>query len=302
MISIQQLTTNNQLLATNGQRPPTSLSQRSWQSQWRALYAVAAKDWRQYWRYPLNAVASVLQPLVWLTPVYFMGLAFSVNGKAFGFAGYTGTTDYISFILIGTALSNFISAVFWGMGYALKNDMNSGVLESNWLAPISRPVLLIGHTITNLIVTTVTSIAMLVIGSLLFGFQTTGNTLTAIVIALPMLLGLYGFGFMFAAVVMVMREANTLTDVGSFLVQIFSGANFPVTVLPRWLLPIALALPLAYGLDAIRGVLLNTATLLPIVLEYIIMLIFMVAMIAIGLLAFRRLERYVRQRGTLGMY
>jgi ABC-2 type transport system permease protein len=266
------------------------------------LYAVAAKDWRQYWRYPLNAVSSVLQPIVWLTPVYFMGLAFSVNGKALGFAGYTGTTDYISFILIGTALSNFIMAVFWGMGYALKNDMDAGVLESNWLAPISRPVLLIGHTITNLIVTTVTSIVMLIVGALLFGFQTTGATVAAVVIAIPMLLGLYGFGFMFAAVVMVMREANTLTDVGSFLTQIFSGANFPVTVLPKWLLPIALALPLTYGFDAIRGVLLSTNTLLPIILEYVIMLIFMVAMIAIGLLAFRKLERSVRQRGTLGMH
>ena len=268
----------------------------------RALYAIAAKDWRQYWRYPLNAVSSVLQPLVWLTPMYFMGLAFSVNGQALGFAGYTGTTDYISFILIGTVLSNFISAVFWGMGYALKNDMDSGVLESNWLAPISRPVLLMGHTLTNLIVTTITSIVMLVIGALLFGFQTGGSTLAALVIAIPMLLGLYGFGFMFAAVVMVMREANTLTDVGSFLVQIFSGANFPVTVLPRWLLPIALALPLTYGFDAVRGILLNTNTLLPIMLEYAVMLVFMVAMIVIGLLAFRRLERYVRQRGTLGMY
>jgi ABC-2 type transport system permease protein len=286
----------------SSQQLTTNLAQPSWNSQLRALYAVAAKDWRQYWRYPLNAVSSVLQPLVWLTPIYFMGLAFSVNGKALGFAGYAGTTDYISFILIGTALSNFISAVFWGMGYALKNDMDSGVLESNWLAPISRPVLLIGHTITNLIVTTVTSIVMLIIGALLFGFQTTGATFAAIVIAIPMLLGLYGFGFLFAAIVMLMREANTLTDVGSFLVQIFSGANFPVTVLPKWLLPVALALPLTYGFDAIRGVLLNTNTLLPIILEYVIMLIFMAAMIAIGLLAFRRLERIVRQRGTLGMH
>jgi ABC-2 type transport system permease protein len=295
MTSIQQLTAKNQRLMT-------SLAQPSWRTNLRALYAVAAKDWRQYWRYPLNAVSHVLQPIVWLTPVYFMGAAFSVNGKALGFAGYSGTTDYVSFILIGTALSNFISAVFWGMGYALKNDMDSGVLESNWLAPIPRPVLLIGHTITNLIVTTVTSIAMLIIGALLFGFQATGSTLAAVAIALPMLLGLYGFGFMFAAVVMVMREANTLTDVGSFLVQIFSGANFPVTVLPRWLLPVALALPLTYGFDAIRGVLLNTDTLLPIMLEYLIMLLFMVVMIAIGLLAFRRLERQVRQRGTLGMH
>jgi ABC-2 type transport system permease protein len=293
---------SNQLLTTNDQQPMTSLAQPNWNTSLRALYAVAAKDWKQYWRYPLNAVSSVLQPLIWLTPVYFMGLAFSINGKALGFAGYTGTTNYISFILIGTALSNFISAVFWGMGYALKNDMNSGVLESSWLAPISRPMLLIGHTLTNLIVTTVTSIAMLIIGALLFGFQASGSTLAAIVIALPMLFGLYGFGFMFAAVVMVMREANTLTDVGSFLVQIFSGADFPVTVLPRWLLPIALALPLTYGFDAIRGVLIGTNTLLPIVLEYIVMLVFMVVMIAIGLLAFRRLERYVRQRGTLGMH
>ncbi len=302
MISDQQLTTNNQLLTTNSQPPTTSLAQPTWRTSLRALYAVAAKDWRQYWRYPLNAVSSVLQPLIWLTPVYFMGLAFSVNGKALGFADYTGTTDYISFILIGTVLSNFINAVFWGMGYALKNDMDSGVLESNWLAPISRPVLLIGHTITNLIVTTATSIVMLAIGALLFGFQASGSTLAAIVITIPMLLGLYGFGFMFAAVVMVMREANTLTDVGSFLVQIFSGANFPVTVLPKWLLPVALALPLTYGFDAVRGILLNTHTLLPIVLEYVVMLVFMVAMIAIGLFAFRRLERYVRQRGTLGMY
>jgi ABC-2 type transport system permease protein len=291
-----------QLPTANHHLPTTSLARPSWNTNLRALYAVAAKDWRQYWRYPLNAVSSVLQPLVWLTPVYFMGLAFSVNGQALGFAGYTGTTNYISFILIGAVLSNFISAVFWGMGYALKNDMDSGVLESNWLAPISRPVLLMGHTVTNLTVTTITSIVMLVIGALLFGFQTGGNTLAALVIAIPMLLGLYGFGFMFAAVVLVMREANTLTDVGSFLVQIFSGANFPVTVLPRWLLPIALALPLTYGFDAVRGILLNTNTLLPIMLEYVVMLVFMVAMIAIGLLAFRRLERYVRQRGTLGMY
>ncbi|CAG0933047.1 Daunorubicin/doxorubicin resistance ABC transporter permease protein DrrB [Thermoflexales bacterium] len=293
---------NYQQPTTNYQRPIISLAHPTWRSQLRAIYAVTAKDWRQYWRYPLNAVSHILQPLVWLTPVYFMGLAFSVNGKALGFAGYTGSTDYISFILIGTVLSNFISAVFWGMGYALKNDMDSGVLESNWLAPISRPVLLVGHTITNLIVTTATSIVMLIIGAILFGFQANGNTLAAIAVTIPMLLGLYGFGFMFAAIVMVMREANTLTDVGSFLIQIFSGANFPVTVLPKWLLPVALALPLTYGFDAVRGLLLSTNTLLPIILEYIVMLIFMVVMITIGLLAFRRLERYVRQRGTLGMH
>jgi len=294
--------TNDPQLTTNNQPPTTSLARPSWRSNLRAVVAVAAKDWRQYWRYPLNAVSSVLQPIVWLTPVYFMGQAFSVNGKAIGFAAYSGTSDYISFILIGTALSSFINAVFWGMGYALKNDMDAGVLESNWLAPIPRSVLLIGHTITNLIVTAITAVIMLIFGALLFGFEVTGSVLAALAATLPMLIGLYGFGFLFAAIVLVMREANTLVDVSSFLVQIFSGANFPVTILPKWLLPVALLLPLTYGFDAMRGILLGTTTLLPIPIEVVLMIVFMFIMIVFGLYAFGRLERYVRRRGTLGMH
>jgi ABC-2 type transport system permease protein len=224
------------------------LSHPTLKSHLRALWAIARKDWITYWRYPLSAVSSVLQPIVWLTPVYFMGLAFSVNGKALGFAAYSGTTDYMSFILLGTVLSNFISAVFWGMGFSLKNDMDAGVLESNWLAPLPRPLLLVGRTYTSLVINTITSLMMLLVAGLIFGFQISGNVLPAILTALPMLIGLYGFGFAFAAVVLLMREANTMVDISSYLVQLFSGANFPVNALPRWLLPVALILPGSGGL------------------------------------------------------
>ena len=268
----------------------------------RALWAIAVKDWRQYWRYPLNAVASVLQPVVWLTPVYFMGQAFSVNGQARGFAAYSGTADYMSFILLGTALSNFVSSVFWGMGYSLKNDMDAGVLESNWLAPVPRPLLLVGRTLTSLLVTFITSLAMLLIAGLIFGFRPTGNALAAFLTAVPMLIGLYGFGFAFAALVLIIREANTLVDVSNFLVQLFSGSEFPVTVLPRWLLPVSLSLPLTYGYDAVRGWLLGTRTLLPLPVEVALLLVFMFVMVALGLATFARLERRVRVKGTLGQH
>lgn len=268
----------------------------------RALLAIARKDWRQYWRYPLNAVSSVLQPLVWLTPVYFMGLAFSVNGKAQGFAAYSGTSDYMSFVLLGASLSNFIDAVFWGMGYSLKNDMDAGVLESNWLAPVPRPLLLVGRTLTSLLITALTSLMMLLLAALLFGFHPSGSALAALVPVLPMLIGLYGFGFIFAAVVLIIREANTLVDISSFLVTIFSGVQFPVNALPRWLLPISLALPLTYGFDAARGLLLRTHTLLPITTEIGILVVFMFVMVLLGLAAFKRLERHVRTLGTLGQH
>jgi ABC-2 type transport system permease protein len=279
-----------------------SLSQPSLRTQLRALYVIARKDWKVFWRYPLNAVSNVFQPIIWITPIYFMGKAFSTNGQALGFAAYSGTGDYMSFILLGTVLTNFIMTVFWGMGYALKNDMDAGVLESNWLTPVSRLLILVGRTLTSLLTTTITSIVMLALAGALFGFKPTGNTLAAFLTAIPMLIGLYGFGFAFAGLILLMREANTLVDVGSFLVQGFSGTNFPVQSLPAFLIPVALALPLTYGLDAVRGWLLHTKTLLPLNVEIMLLVVFMFVMLWFGGWIFYRVERRVRTLGTLGQH
>jgi ABC-2 type transport system permease protein len=278
------------------------LSKPSHISMLRALYAIAKKDWKQYWRYPLNAVSSIFQPIIWLTPVYFMGRAFSLNGQALGFAQYSGTADYMSFILIGTVLENFINAVFWGMGYALKNDMDAGVMESNWLTPTPRLLILVGRSLTNLVVTFATSLMMLALSALVFGFHASGDVVRAFLPVLPMLVGLYGFGFAFAALVLLIREANAMVDMSSFLVQLFSGSNFPVNSLPRWLLPVSLALPLTYGLDAVRGFLLKTNTILPIGWEMVLLVLFMFVMLWLGSWAFRSLERRVRRLGTLGQH
>lgn len=279
-----------------------SLSQPSLKTQLRALFVIAYKDWKVFWRYPLNAVSNVFQPIIWLTPIYFMGKAFSTNGQALGFAAYSGTGDYMSFVLLGTVLSNFILTVFWGMGYALKQDMDAGVLESNWLTPVSRLLILVGRTLTSLLTTAITSLIMLAVAGALFGFKPTGNTLAAFLTAVPMLIGLYGFGFAFAGVVLLMREANTLIDVSSFLVQGFSGTSFPVQSLPSWLVPIALALPLTYGLDAVRGWLLHTKTILPINVEIALLIVFMFVMLWFGSWVFYRVERRVRTLGTLGQH
>jgi ABC-2 type transport system permease protein len=208
----------------------------------------------------------------------------------------------MSFMILGAAISNFISAVFWGMGYAIKNDMDTGVLESNWMMPIPRLLLLIGRTFNSLLITTITSLGMLVVASLIFSFHPTGNVWAALLTVLPMLLGLYGFGFGFAALVMIVREANTMVDMGQFMVDLLSGSSFPVKSLPGWLLPVSLSIPLTYGYDAIRGILLNNTTLLPIRLEIMLLLVFMVIMITAGVFAFKALEKKVRSRGTLGQY
>jgi ABC-2 type transport system permease protein len=277
-------------------------SQVNWRSHLRAVLAIAKKDAILFFRYPLNALFRVIEPIAWLTPVYFLGLSFAGSSGNTGFAAYTGTDDFMSFVLVGTVLASYIAAVFWGMGFALKTEMDSGVLESNWLTPIPRPLMLVGQTLASLAITTVNCAAMLLLAWLLFGFQLSGNLLDAALPLLLMLVALYGFGFAFASLVLLMKDANTLVDVSNFLVSMLSGSQFPVSVLPRLLLPLALALPLTYGFDSVRASLLGTTTLLPLPYELAILLLFMCMMVPLGALIFMRVERRCRTRGTLSQH
>jgi ABC-2 type transport system permease protein len=81
-----------------------------------------------------------------------------------------------------------------------------------------------------------------------------------------------------------------------------SGSNFPVQALPSFLLPLALALPLTYGYDALRGSLLHTRTILPLPAEIGISLVFMVVMSIAGAVVFGRVEKRCRTLGTLALH
>lgn len=271
--------------------------------QFRALAGIFRRDFRVFLRYPLNAAFRILEPLIWFIPVYFMGKGFTVNGQNAGFAAYTGNGDFMSFLILGAVLSSYVSAVFWGIGYSLRNQMTSGVLESNWLTPVPRITHLIGQTLFSMLITTLNSIGMAFVAWLVFGIHFTFEKIgLTILTVLPMLVAIYGFGFAFAALVMLMREANTLVDVGNYLVDLFSGGHFPVKAFPRFFLVISLGLPLTYGYDAVRGLMMGTKTILPIHVEQLILVIFMVVMVVVGVAVFRWLERRCRQLGTTGLH
>lgn len=270
--------------------------------QFRVIGAISRKDFLIFLRYPANAVMSVIEPIMWLAPAYFMGQGFSVNGEAVGFAGFTGTSDYFSFVMLGMFMSSYISAAFWGMGFSVQEDMSLGVLEPNWVTPASRVSLILGRSVIMLLLTTINSIVVLAAGAVLFGVNLTGNVLAAVITVLPMLIALTGLGLGIAGVVLSVRRAGTAIDISNWVVTQLSGATFPVSVLPRPLLAVALALPTTYGFDAVRSILLGTKTMLPPATEIGIMLASMVGMCAAGYAVFKAFERRCRKQGLLGTH
>ncbi len=264
-----------------------------------AMYAVARKDLVLMTRYPLTLAARVVEPFGWLLPVYFLGRTFSNGHFAPGFAAWSGTGDYMAFVVVGWMLSGYVVSVLWGMGFSLKNEMDSGVLEANWLTPRPPIVLLVGRTVASVVMTTVVSGVFGILAVALFGISIRGQFLLAISFVLPVIIGLYGLGFVLAGFVLLLREANTLIDVAHFLLGLVCGRDFPVLVLPRPVLMLSLVLPLTYGYDGLRAILLGTRPLAPLAVEAVVAIGFMVVMLAGGTWVFGRVERHCRVHGTL---
>ncbi len=60
-----------------------------------AIWAIFRKDVQVFLSYPLNAIMRLVEPIMWITPIYFMSRCFQVGGVNIGLRAYTGTSDYI---------------------------------------------------------------------------------------------------------------------------------------------------------------------------------------------------------------
>jgi len=263
---------------------------------YRARFVMSLK---MYIRYPVNFIMSFIEPLIWLAPFYFMGKAFSSGGELVGFQKFTGTSDYIGFLVVGFIVSGYLSAVFWSMGFSIKEEMRQGVLESNWTAPVSRISLLMSKSLYYFFITTIEVIVTMVICHFVFGFKITGNILTAMAFFIPGIIAMFGLGLIVASLVLVVKNAHPIIDLTNFLIGGLSGSYFPIKVLGRGVIFISLVIPLTYVYDGLRAILLNQNSLYPLKIEIMILLISAIIFWCIGVLIFNKVEKSARDKGLL---
>lgn len=263
----------------------------------RSRFLITAKI---YFRYPVNFIMTLFDPIMWLTPFYFMGKSFSVNGKLPGFEKYTGNSDYISFLVIGYMISSYVATVFWTMGFSLKEEMRQGVLESNWSAPVNRIVLMISKSIFNFCATTFEVILTGIVCHFAFGFNLNAGILKAIGFLIPGIIGMLGLGLVIGSLVLLAKEANGIIDITNATVSAFSGGYFPVKVLPRGFMFVSFALPMTYIYDSSRAILTNQIPLFSLKTEFAIIIATMIGFSLLGSFIFMKVERKCRELGILG--
>jgi ABC-2 type transport system permease protein len=212
------------------------------------IYILWLRELKRYVRSRVQIVVSLGQPCL-----YLLALGFGL-GPVFRQAGQGSYLQFMAPGVIGMTV--LFSSVFSGM--AMLWDRQFGFLKETLVAPVSRMQIMIGRTLGGATVASIQGTIILVI-CLIAGFRPHswyGLPLAFLFVAMVAIV----FAALGTALGSVIKDMQGLQLVMNFLVTpifFLSGALFPLANLPLVMTIITRFDPLAYGVDGLRGALIN---------------------------------------------
>ncbi len=264
--------------------------------------AVFRKNALEYVRYPMNVFFGLVMPIIWFLPIYFLIVSFAPDGTSQGLEAWVGTSSYFSYLPVGLVIGYVMMAIFWNLGFALKRLMDIGMLETVWSCPVPRMTYIVGESLFSMARLLVEVTIVLVVYRFLCGFVLPAGIAATLRYLPPFILLMYGFGIGFASLVLLVKDANTMVDTSSFLIQGLTGTQNPPQVFPRFMIGIALAIPITHLIDLLRVETLGITPLVGAELQLTVFLVSSLLFPVAGVLIFRRVERRSRIRGDLHVH
>jgi ABC-2 type transport system permease protein len=246
----------------------------------RVIYVLWLRQLKRYFRSKTRIIGSLGQPLLFLVA---LGFGFGpIYTKA-------GGGDYIQFLGPGIiAMSILFTATFSGIEVLW--DRQFGFLKEILVAPVPRLQIMIGRTLGGATVAVLQGTIVFLL-SLAIGFRPTNLAL------LPMALVYMGliavmFTALGTAVACLIEDMQGFQIIINFLIMpifFLSGALFPLQSLPKAVALVSTVNPLTYGVDGLRGVLVNGAHL-GLLTDLAILVIIAAALMSIGGYLFSRIQ------------
>jgi ABC-2 type transport system permease protein len=207
--------------------------------------------------------------------------------------------DLATKLLVGGVIWAFLGIIFEIVTETVAWERWEGTIEYTFMAPVSRPVHLIGMGIYAVLYGLVRAAAIFVAVVAFIGIHLPqANYGAAIALLAIASISFIGVGMMTAVLPLISPEKGTqLGFVAQGLMLVVSGVYYPVSVLPTWMQWIAKISPATYALRGNRDQILHGAGLR--FSDVWPLLVIGALSIPIGLVVFRAGERYAKQHGKL---
>ena len=255
--------------------------------------AAFLKDLRSYLRYPAWILGDFISTPLWF---FFFALGVTLFSPTSAVQGTPG----MSYFYFGFLFIVLFSTSVWGVGQSVRNEQEAGTLEQFFLSPSNRTTLILGRWarifLTDAIVIGYTTLLVYFVG----GYSVTLLNPSLFVASLAIYeLSLVGFGLLMAGLTMKLKSFQAISNLIFFGYIILTGALFPVSLIPTPVRYVSLVIPFTYLNDIMRHAALGTATILPETLEYGVAILAALLMLMIGFVAFNRIEKEARAKGSI---
>lgn len=217
---------------------------------------------------------------------------------------FAGLSSLTGFAILGGGMVAYWGNVLWSMASQLNWDKRSGMLYLYIASPAPLTALLIGMSLGGILGTLPSSIAVVIIGTILFKPPFSPPTLTVVLIFMLTLVALYGMGIALSSLYLILgRESEEVNEALYEPISFLSGIYFPsigrFSPLPLALQAVASLIPLTLGMDALRRAIFYTEGLTELWSNLSALAVMAIALILIGLKALSYVERRGRETGDI---
>ncbi len=202
-------------------------------------------------RTPIMLFVTLLQPLIWML------LFANLFEKAAILPGFPADS-YVQFIISGILALNALGFLAMA-GICIFDDIQSGYIQRIMTAPISRSSIIISRFIYATVLTVVTSIILLAVGSLMGVSVAAGPAgfLGILFFVALFTIGVTAVSMIFAFLSKQQVVFLSITTLVQMPILFMSNALMPYDFMPSWIRTLAQINPASYLIDATRSLILD---------------------------------------------
>lgn len=161
------------------------------------------------------------------------------------------------YIYLGNAFYIYVGSVMTGVSWSVIEDREHyKTLKYMYIAPISIPFYWLGRGVSRFLIGTVAVIVTLAAGKLFLHLPLDLAQVNWGLFFISLFIGvtlLATMGLILASITLMIANHNVfIGDAVAGALYLFSGAIFPLEVLPAWLRPIGFVMPITYWLELMR--------------------------------------------------
>jgi ABC-2 type transport system permease protein len=269
----------------------------------RAINALSLKQWQVEFSYPLSVLWFIVMPFLWFIPLILAGTAVTGGAESAALEGLVGTSNWITYIALGSSYTGLAISLMWGTGFALRREQNAGTLETLMTTPMRRDSLVWGSMMHNLQHGGLGVILQLVASVLLFGVTLNWwGIIPALMIVGLSVVGMQGLIFTVVCIVLVAKQGWMIVEFLSSSLLLIAPISYPIAVLPTILQYFSVVSPLTWSVEGFRGFLMDGIAYSGAFNVIVALIILDIVFVIVGGLLFKYTERYVRKRGSLSQF